>query len=164
MKKQIIFAIAILMVSGFFFSCCRNSDNECATEESCCTTVSADSLAMLWNNAWNTKNLEALKGMIADSALVMDHEMVIRGKDSIIAKWITPGLPVISNVTTTPLKTLSCCCCVSLTGLYMLDYQSGDKTVPARGNFTFTWIKQEDKSYKLEMMHLTEFHDDKTGN
>jgi len=161
MKKQIMITATILMMAGTFFSCCRNSDKECATEEACCATVSADSLAMLWNNAWNTKNLEALKGMIADSALVMEHETVIRGKDSILAKWIVPSLPVISNITTTPLKTLSCCCCISLTGFYSLDAKTGDSTAPSKGNFTFTWIKQEDKSYKLEMMHLTEFRDSK---
>jgi hypothetical protein len=74
MKKQILFASAILLLAGFLYSCCRNSGSECATGESCCQTVSADSLIGLWNNAWNSKDLPALKGMIADSAMVIDHD------------------------------------------------------------------------------------------
>jgi hypothetical protein len=75
-----------------------------------------------------------------------------------MAKWISGTMGKISNVKTTPLSTSTCCCCVSMTGLYTLEYTSEKGVVPAKGNFTFIWTKQEDKSYRLELMHLTEFH------
>ena len=159
MKKQITFIFAILFMAIIILPSCKNTVTETAKEEECCQTVSADSLAALWNDAWNTKNIEALKGMITDSALVIDHEWYVQGKDSIFAKWINQSLPIISNVKTIPLKTTSCCCCISLTGLYTLDYESKNGIKSSKGNFTFIWIKQEDKTYKLDLMHMTEFHE-----
>jgi ketosteroid isomerase-like protein len=160
MKKKMPIFLAMLIMAGFIFTSCKNTSTETAAKEESCQMVSPDSLIALWNNAWNTKNLEALKGMIADSAIAMDHEWYVQGKDSIFAKWITPSLPKISNIATTPLKVNSCCCCVGVTGLYTLDYATDKGEVAhSKGNFTFIWTKQEDKTYKLETMHMTEFHE-----
>jgi hypothetical protein len=159
MKKQISLIFTILLMAIIILPSCKSTVTETATEEEKCKAISADSLAALWNDAWNTKNIESLKGMIADSALVIDHEWYFQGKDSIFTKWISPSLPVISNIKTMPLKTTSCCCCISLTGLYTLDYESTDGIKSSKGNFTFIWVKQEDKTYKLDLMHMTEFHE-----
>jgi len=159
MKKEITLISAVFMMAIFIFSSCKNNVKDDTAQDECCQSVSSDSLAALWNNAWNTRNLEALKGMITDSALVIDHEWYFQGRDTIFAKWISQSLPVISNVKTIPLKTISCCCCVSLTGLYSLDYETKEGLKSSKGNFTFIWLKQEDKTYKLDLMHMTEFHD-----
>ena len=162
MRKKFFIIIAIFLPAFFAFFSCQNPGTENSADDPCCQSVSADSLIALWNDAWNTNDLDALKGMIADSAFVIDHDWSTRGKDSIFAKWINPSLTVIGNLQTTPLKTTSCCCCVSMTGLYSLDYTSKEGVSRAKGNFTYIWTLQQDKTYKLVLMHLTEF-DKKEG-
>jgi hypothetical protein len=136
---------------------CKNADTAAKSDSTCSVAINADSLAALWNNAWNTKDSVALREMIAEKALVIDEDWTAEGVDSIFAKWIKFSLPVISNVKTMPLKVNSSCCCVSMTGFYTLDYTSKEGVKPTRGNFTFIWMLQEDKTYKLELMHMTEF-------
>ena len=157
-KNLILIVVATLLAIPVLFTSCKEAKKEAATEESCCAKVSPDSLIALWNNAWNTKNMDALKAMIGDSALVIDRDWYVKGKDSIFAKWISTSLPVVNKVQTSPLKISQCCCCVVVTGLYTLEFTTKDgKTVPSKGNFTFHWQQADDKSWKLELMHMTEF-------
>lgn len=158
MKHRIfIIALAAFTMSVSLISCDSDRKEESCGDETSCASVSADSLARLWNNAWNTKNLEAIKGMIADDAIAMDRDWKVEGLDSIMAKWISVNLPAISNLTTEKLHESNCCCCVSLTGFYTLDVTTQDGVQKEKGNFTFIWKQQEDKAWKLEVMHMTQF-------
>ena len=159
MKKLITITFAAFMLAVFILPSCKNAETGDKSDSTCCQAINADSLAALWNNAWNTKDSVALRGMIAEKAFVIDRDWSVEGIDSIFAKWIKFSLPVVSNVKTMPLKVNSSCCCVSMTGFYSLEYQSKEGIKPSRGNFTFIWMLQEDKTYKLELMHMTEFEE-----
>ena len=157
MKKQAYILILPILFFAFAFTSCDCCKKDSCDDKTSCTVVKTDSLVKLWNNAWNTKNLEALKGMIAENAIALDKDWKVEGRDSIMSKWITVNLPAISNVTTEPLRECSCCCCVSLTGFYTLDVTTQEGIKKEKGNFTFIWKLQDDKTWKLELMHMTQF-------
>jgi len=155
MKKLLsIFFILVMILSGFN-SCVESKEKNDGDKESCCEIVKADSLAGLWNDAWNSKDRESLQRMIADDAVVMERDWKVEGKDSIFAQWIDKSLPLVSNLKTFPVYRCECCCCVTLSGTYTHEYSSPDGMKSERGNFTFVWREQEDKSWQLELMHMT---------
>ncbi len=157
MKKGIIILVLSVFTLAVIFTSCNRAEREKSCEDqTSCIKVNSDSLIQLWNNAWNTKNLEAFKGMIADNAIAIDKEWKVEGRDSIMSNWITKNLPVISNVKTELLHECNCFCCVSLTGFYTLDVTTKEGLKTEKGNFTFIWKLQDDKSYKLEVMHMTQ--------
>lgn len=159
MKKLIPFTIVLFLLTILFFPSCKNVENKEVKTDSCCQKVNTDSLIALWNTAWDKKDSASLWNQIADDAMVIDHDWYTKGKDSLFAKWIRLSLPHISNIKTMPLQTCVCCCCVSITGFYTLEYTSKEGTKPERGNFTFIWNQADDKTWKLKTMMMTEFHD-----
>jgi hypothetical protein len=157
MKNFSLSILTIFILALFIFQSCKNSGTGAQCNTNSCQSVNADSLANLWCVAWNTKDSVALKGMIAEKALVIDKDWTVEGRDSIFAKWISGSLPSISNVKTKGLRTTSCGCCVSQTGFYKLDSSTKEGVKSQTGNYTFVWMQGEDKTYKLEVIHLTEF-------
>jgi len=160
MKKTSTLIIIALLGMAVAFSC-KSPKKEAGCNDENSQVAKPDSLLGLWINAWNTKNTEALKNMIAEKALVMDKEWKVSGRDSIMAKWININSPVISNLNCDRVASTICCCCVSATGFYKLDVTTKEGVHKETGNFTFIWKKQDDKSWKLELMSLCEFDDNK---
>jgi ketosteroid isomerase-like protein len=99
--------------------------------------------------------------MIADDAVVLETDWQVAGRDSIMAKWITQSLPVISNLKTEKITDCVCCCCVSLTAFYSLDFTTKEGVVTEKGNFTFIWNQAEDKTWKLTLIHMDVFENKK---
>ena len=157
MKKNLFLIAIVFLTMAIAFNSCKCRKKESCSKKASCSMVKADSLLGLWNNAWNTKNLEALKGMIAEKAIVIEKDWKVEGRDSIMVNWISKELPKDNNLTTTPIAQCSCCCCVSYTGYYSLDIINKEGTKKEKGNFTFIWRMQENKSWKLELMHITVF-------
>ena len=157
MKKTISVLTLALIALSLSFSSCHNvkKDANCGDEK--CDVVKPDSLLRLWINAWNTKNSEALKNMIADKAVMLEKDLKIEGRDSIMTKWVSKSMPAISNLNCDRIASCTCCCCISATGFYKLDVTVPQGKSKETGNFTFIWKKQDDKSWKLELMHLTVF-------
>lgn len=161
-KLTLLFATVMLVFSISISSCKESAKDQSASADSCCTvTVTSDSLIALWNDAWNTKNAEALKNMIAEDAVVLETDWQVAGRDSIMAKWITPSLPVISNLKTEKVTDCICCCCVSLTAFYSLDVTTKEGVVSEKGNFTFIWNQDDDKTWKLKLIHMDVFENKK---
>ena len=157
MKKNSLCPLTIVFLAIFVFQSCKNTKTGAQCGTNSCQAVNADSLTNIWCEAWNTKDSVALREMIAEKALVIDKDFTVEGRDSIFAKWISGSLPAISNLKTKGLKTTSCGCCVSQTGFYKLDSATKEGVKSQTGNYTFVWMQAEDKSYKLEVIHLTEF-------
>jgi len=157
MKKNLLFVTIFFLTLAITFSSCKGREKESFSEKASCSLVKADSLLGLWNNAWNAKNMETLKGMIAEKAVVIEKEWKIEGRDSIMVNWISKELPEVSNLTTTLITQCSCCCCISYTGYYSLNNTNKEGPKKEKGNFTFIWRMQEDKSWKLVLMHISVF-------
>lgn len=153
MKRLLTFFMALALGLSFALFSCTNMKKETGKEEKC-ETLNTDSLVGLWIKAWNAKDTAALSGMIGEKALLINDGMKLNGRDSIMAKWIKVGLPVVNNMNCDIAGTSSCCCCLSASGFYKIDVGEKDKVVKATGSFTFIWKKQEDKSWKMELIHI----------
>ena len=158
MKKNLCIAAIVLLAMAVSFGSCNCRKKEaCKDEKTSCSVVKADSLLGLFVNAWNSGKTETLKGMIAPDAVILSKDWKAEGIDSVMVKWILKEVPNDHNLATTPIKTCTCCCCISYTGYYTIDITEKKGIRKETGNFTFIWKKQEDKSWKLEVMHIAEF-------
>lgn len=159
MKNFFLLSNAFLLILTITFTSCKEGAKDQTTSDSACCAVGVktDSLIGLWNDAWNTKNLDALKNMIAVDAVVLETDWKVSGRDSIMANWIKVCLPVISNLKTEKITECICPCCISLTAFYSHDFTTEERVVTEKGNFTFIWNLAEDKTWKLKLIHMDVF-------
>lgn len=158
MKKfsSLILAGAMLMFISLY-SCMGNFK----APESIDTTasqVSPDSLIQLWNAAWNANDSTAIANMFNNESVVLETQWQQEGADSIMQSWVLGQLPQVSNLKTEKVASGVGDGMAFYTGFYTLDVTSNDSIVgKANGNFTTIWKLQDDKSWKVKLIHLDGF-------
>jgi ketosteroid isomerase-like protein len=147
--RTIIFTLVFL--GGIIGACTRpalNTDDEALV-------LSTDSLVNLWNQAWDSGNVDEISALFADDALALSDSTAIFGKDSITAQWIKPNAYFIKNLKVEKLIDKVTPEMAFYSGFYDLDVMDSDSLISKEsGNVTYIWQKQADNSWKLELVHL----------
>ena len=152
MKKQKSIVGSIILSTAIFLCACTNkADNKTVAA----TTISADSMIIVWNNAWNKDDSLAISDMFTDQSVFLSGTRKIIGTDSIMKKWVNKQLPKISNLSTEKITSGATNNMVFYTGFYTLDLTTNDSiTGKADGNFSAIWKKQDDNAWKIELIHF----------
>jgi len=115
----------------------------------------ADSLVNLWNVNFDSDIPKNVENIITENVSMISGEYHAQGKNSIMNDFVTKRMPVIKslnavteyyNVTNDMIYT---------SGKYTLEVKRNETIWEiAEGNFTFVWVKQIDKSFKIDNMHI----------
>ena len=129
------------------FSACRQ------TPETSTRLQSTDSLAQLWIDAWNARDMEAITTCFSPDALLIT-DTVYKGLEDIKAGFITPAVPVFRNLTCTKLGEQISDDLAWQSGRYTHEWIKKDSTIEkASGYYSMVWNKQADKSWSLVVFH-----------
>ena len=147
MKTKQLLSLALLTISIMLIACINKTGN---TPQ---VAVNIDSLEAQWDKAWNTQDVQALKNILADSAVVFENEFMVTGRDSLMEKFVKPNFKGLKNMVMTTTKVVDGMSegMVFRVGEYVFKTKDSAKT-DHKGPFTLIWKKQADKTWKVEVM------------
>ncbi|MFN3999947.1 YybH family protein [Algoriphagus sp.] len=150
LNKIFCFALTCLVV----LSCTTpESKEDTSTLEP--ALVSVDSLTDNWNEGWNNKDSASIASMFTETTVVMEGDWIVTGRDSIMEKWVINQMPKMDNFKTDKISSGVTADMAYYTGTYSLDVVNNDSIVGnSQGNFTTLWKKQDDNSWKVELLHM----------
>lgn len=116
--------------------------------------VNPDSLMGIWNSAWNSKDSVTISKLFTkESQVVFAADERLVGSDSIMGKWISKHLPMVKNLKTNKFSSGATAYMAYYSGDYTLDIFNKDSKIGAdAGCFTAIWKKQNDNSWKMELL------------
>ncbi|HNZ41871.1 MAG TPA: nuclear transport factor 2 family protein [Bacteroidales bacterium] len=148
-STKVLSALLTAMVVFMLTSCCDN--NKCKKQE---TLVSPDSLIGKFATAWNQKDTNAVADIFSDNALFLYRNYSLKGKDSIMIKWVNPTIFNMANLKLTNIASGASADMAFITGFYTFDLTQNDSVVASTdGNYTSVWKKQSDSLWTMELMH-----------
>lgn len=145
--------LALAFISGM--TACSAPADQKADETRMMETVSVDSLRSIFVDGWNRHDSSAIMNTLAPEAIVMNDSLIHQGTADIAANWVSGGVKVLSNIQTTSLVQESDESIAYDGGTYTLDLNiPGGPVLKEKGNYTMTWKKQQDGSWRLTMVHI----------
>ncbi len=147
-----IFCIALTCL---VLSSCETPENKQDIPTLTIVFVSVDSLENNWNEGWNKKDSASIAGMFTDETVVMEGDWIVKGRKSIMEEWVIRQMSKIDNFKTEKISAGVTADMAYYTGTYTLDIVNNDSIVGnSQGNFTTLWKKQDDNSWKVELLHM----------
>ena len=93
--------------------------------------------------AWNGEDPAAVAALYATDAVVTTSDSTYSGRDDILARWVTPGLPVLSELTTTNREFVPAGDRVTGTGSFTYVLTLPDsQPVQVSGTYRNTWKRE----------------------
>lgn len=115
----------------------------------------ADALVASWNSGFNSDNPKSIEKILTGTVTMMSGEEYYQGRDSVMGKFVTKRMPVISDLNAVNEYFSVSKDMIYTAGKYTLTVSRKDGTTgSAIGNYTFAWVRQPDNSFKIDFMHL----------
>lgn len=135
-----------------FNTACSNKENEEHNQKSeVANQVNVDSLEKAWDEAWADGNVNKISEMLDEDAMVFENEWMVRGKDSLIKKFVEPNTSVIKSFATTKIingVSEGVAYCV---GRYKITLKDTASAGP-EGPFTIIWKKHSSGQWKVGVL------------
>lgn len=117
--------------------------------------INVDSLTAVFLAGWNNKDSAAIVGTLAGNAVVMNDSLIYKGISSISRNWISGGVKVLGNIKTVSTIREAKEDMAFDGGTYSLDLTlPGGTVLKEKGNYSLVWIKEDDKTWKLVLVHI----------
>lgn len=119
-------------------------------------TVNPDSLAEVWTKAWIAHDSASIASMLTEKTqIIFASDAVLTGRDSIIAKWVSPYLLSTGNITTTKLASGASDGMAYFAAAYSREMIENDSVTGSdKSTYMAVWKLHDDNSWKLETMHF----------
>jgi ketosteroid isomerase-like protein len=154
MKTKNKLSMVALLFCFILFSCKEVKEEKTVLLKA--PVANLDSMNKAWQNGWNTQNIEALKNLIADNAVVFMYNWKLQGKDSIMKNWINQSAPNLRNLTIDNFKNESTSEMAFSSGYYSYEVVSNDSVKGVeKGAYTLIWKLQNDHNWKMEALQFT---------
>ncbi len=150
MKKPIIILLAAVCLSS-----CKENKEVIIEKEIIVDKVNVDSLSKVFVESWNASDSAAIMATMSANCIVMNDSVIHNGAEAIAAGWVSGGVKVLSNIAVSSLIKGSSALVAYDAGTYSLDLTipNGPK-LKEKGNYSLAWERQDDKSWKLTMVHI----------
>jgi len=147
--------ILILIMLPMAFISCKENKEVIIEKEIIVDKVNVDSLSKVFVDSWNAGDSAAIMATMASNCIVMNDSVIHNGADAIAAGWVSGGVKVLSNIAVSSMQKGSSALVAYDAGTYSLDLTipNGPK-LKEKGNYSLAWERQEDKSWKLTMVHI----------
>ena len=146
----------ILTIALVFFSSiamCQNLKKDKAL---------ADSLVNLWNVNFESDIPKNVENIITENVSMISGDYLTQGKSNIMNDFVIMRMPVIKNLNAVTEYYNITDDMIYTAGKYTLEVKRNETLWEvAEGNFTFVWVKQKDKSFKIDNMHIESVKKDK---
>jgi ketosteroid isomerase-like protein len=153
MKMKFLNKAGIALISVLLFNSCGNQSKPNVEDQS--KTVSVDSLVNSWSNAWNQKDKITLTNMLNNNTVYIFGGRTAIGIDSINKYWLDRNLNEALNIKTTKVSEGANADIAYYAGTWVVDETRNDSIIGKReGTMSVIWKKQNDKSWKMEVVHF----------
>ncbi len=157
MKKYYFFTV--LIIAAFITACSdvKEKKNTNPKEE---VFISADSLTDKFIDYWNKYDTVSLSEIFATNAIVLLNNGNFVGHDTIINFWVKEQVSKTKNLQNTKVLSETSCNIACYAGNLKLDFVKNNEILDS-GEITFSliWKKQDDNTWKIELLHLATIGD-----
>lgn len=139
-----ILTIALVFFSGI--AVCQTSNKD---------KVLADSLVNLWNVGFDSDIPKNVENILTEKVSMISGDYRTQGVSTIMNDFVIQRMPLIRSLNAVASYYSVSDEMIYTSGKYTLEVKRNETLWEvAEGSFTFIWVKQKDKSFKIDAMHI----------